>query len=181
MMTKILVMIAGFVTGGAIVTSTAAALDRTAAPTRSSTPAAASMTMSGTMAAATPSAQMTQSGTMTAAASSAQMTKLTIQHVLKGCHVWSYRGRQSVSLRLELKRGAQLQLLDQDIDPHGLVQLAGPKLGIRTHMMMGEKQLLTFKRRGVYRFKNKVVEMGPEMKVKTIGPDNTLHLTISVR
>ena len=41
--------------------------------------------------------------------------------------------------------------------------------------------VITFKRPGVYRFKNKVIEMGPEMNVKTIGPDNTLRLTVSVR
>lgn len=166
MMTKIFVMIAGFVAGGAIVTSAAVALDQPPVAKRTSTPAAAPMSMSGTMAAAKPSARM---------------TKLTIQHVLKGCHVWSYGGRQSASLRLNLKQGAQLQLLDQDVDPHGLVQLAGPKLRLRTHMMMGEKQLLSFQQPGVYRLKNKVIEMGPQMSVKTIGPDHTLRLTISVR
>ena len=68
-----------------------------------------------------------------------------------------------------------------DIDPQGIVQLSGPKLNIRGHMMMGEQQTITFKRPGVYRLKNKVIEMGKMMDVKTIGPDNTLRLTVSVR
>ena len=48
-------------------------------------------------------------------------------------------------------------------------------------MMMNEKQVLTFKQPGSYRFKTKVIEMGPMMEVKTIGPDNILRLTVSVR
>jgi hypothetical protein len=54
-------------------------------------------------------------------------------------------------------------------------------LHIKSHMMMNQTQLITFKQPGVYRFKTKVVEMGPMMEVKTIGPDNTLRLTVSVR
>jgi len=163
-MSKILIVIAGFLAGGAIAAAPVVAFNQTQASARS--PMVAATTMSTTMQAAAPSSRT---------------TKLTIQHVLKGCHVWSYDGRQSASMRLSLKPGARLQLLDQDIDPHGLVQLAGPKLGIRTHMMMGEKQLITFTQPGLYRLRNKVIEMGPKMDVKTIGPDNTLRLTVSVR
>lgn len=159
-MSRVLIAITGFLVGGAIVTGTAVALDR------SSARAVASTTMAATMGtAATPSA----------------ITKLTIQHVQRGCHVWSYGSRQGASMRLSLDRGARLQLLDQDIDPHGLVQLSGPKLRIHRHMMMGETQLITFKQPGLYRLKNKVIEMGPAMDVKTIGPDNTLRLTVFVR
>lgn len=84
-------------------------------------------------------------------------------------------------MSVTMQRGGRLQLIDQDIDPHGLVQLAGPKVAIRGHMMMGQKQLITFDQPGLYRFKTKVVEMGMTMNVKTVGPDNTLRLTVSVR
>lgn len=157
-MTKILVVLAGFIAGGAIVTGTAVAVDRTHAP------AVAPTTMSGAM----------------TASPSVGMTKLTIQHVQKGCHVLSDGSRQAASMRLSLKPGARLQLLDQDIDPHGLVQLAGPKLQIKGHMMMGERQTITFKHAGVYRLMTRVIEMGKMTNVKTIGPDNTLRVTVSV-
>lgn len=159
-MTRILSAIAGFAAGAAIVTGTAVGLDR------STSAAVAPMTVSGMIAAASPSSGM---------------TKLTIQHVQKGCHVWSSGSRRTASMQLSLKRGARLQILDQDIDPHGLVQTAGPKLAFTGHMMMGERQTITFKQPGVYRLKNKVIEMGPMAMVKTIGPDNTLRLTVSVR
>ena len=159
-MAKILIAIAGLIAGGAIVTGTAIAVDRSA------NPAVAPMTMSGTMTAASPSART---------------TKLTIQHVQKGCHVWSNGSQRAASMRLNLRQGAHLLLLDQDIDPHGLVQIAGPKVSFRGHMMMGQSQTISLAKAGLYRFKTKVIEMGPMMEVKTIGPDNTLRLTISVR
>lgn len=159
-MTRILAVIAGFIAGGAILTGTAVAVDRAA------NPAVAPMTMSGMMTTASPASGMTE---------------LTIQHVQKGCHVWSDGSRRAASMRLKLSRGARLRILDQDIDPHGLVQVAGPKLAFRGHMMMGQSQTITFTKPGLYQLKSKVVEMGPMMEVKTIGPDNTLRLTVSVR
>lgn len=164
MTTKILTTLVGVVVGAAIVTGTALALDRAASPTRS--PAVAPMTMGGTTA---------------APASSTATMKLTIQHVVKGCHVWSNGRRQAAAMTMSVQRGGRLQIIDQDIDPHGLVQVAGPKIAIRGHMMMGQKQAVTFTQPGIYRFKTKVVEMGVPMNVKTIGLDNTLRLTVSVR
>ena len=117
----------------------------------------------------------------TSVSASTGMTKITIQHVQKGCHVLSNGSRQAASMTLNLKSGASLQLRSMDIDPQGLVQLSGPKLNIKGHMMMGQQQTITFKQPGVYRLKNKVIEMGTMMNVKTIGPDNTLRLTVSVR
>ena len=159
-MIKILGVLAGLIAGGAIVTGTAVAIDRTQAPAVAPT---------------------TMSGMMNAASLSVGMTKLTIQHVQKGCHIFSDGSRRAASMRLSLKPGARLQLLDQDIDPHGLVQVAGPKLQLKGHMMMGERQTITFKQAGVYRLKTRVIEMGKMINVKTIGPDNTLRLTVSVR
>ena len=83
-------------------------------------------------------------------------------------------------MRLTLARGARLQIVDQDIDAHQLVQLAGPSLAIHGHMMMGHRQTFTFEQPGLHKFKTKVIEMGSMMSVKTTGPDNTLRLTVSV-
>jgi hypothetical protein len=158
MTTKILIAIAVSVAGGAIVTGTAVAVDR------NTSPGVAPMTM-GDMMAASPSST----------------TKLTIKHVQKGCHVWSHSSRQAASMRLNLRRGARLVVLDQDVDAHKLIQLAGPKLALDGPMMMGHSQTITFVKTGLYWFKTKVVEMGHMVEVETLGPDNTLRLTISVR
>ena len=138
---KILVVLIGFVLGGAALTGTALALNQTR---------------------------------------SGATTKLTIQHVQKGCHVFAIGSRQSGSMHLSLKRGASLQIVDQDIDPQQLVQLAGPRLGYAGHVMIGQHQTIMFKNPGLYRFKNRVIDMGPMMNVKTIGPDNVLRLTVTV-
>lgn len=164
MKTRILIVIVGFVAGGAVVTGTAVALDQ--ARTSVSSPVVAPMTMSGMMG---------------ATRSSAGTAKLVIQHVQKGCHVWSYNHRQAASMRLSLKHGAQLRIVDQDVDPHGLVQLAGPKIAFRPNLMMGQSLLLVFKQPAVYRFKTRVIEMGSMEEVETIGPDNKLRLTVVVR
>ena len=153
---KILVVLIGFILGAAAVTGTAIAVNR------------------GLSASPAPMAMRAASGARSGP------TTLTIQHVLKGCHVFSNGSRQSASMNLSLKRGARLQIVDQDIDPHGLVQLAGPRLNYRGHMMMGQRQTITFTKPGIYRLKNKVIEMGKMMNVKTIGPDNVLRLTVTV-
>jgi hypothetical protein len=127
-------------------------------------------------------------------------TKLVIRHVRRGCHVWSRGAVQTASLRLgltrrprlqvhpqpgslhvSLTRDARLQILNRDHVAHQLVQLAGPPLVLRGHMMNGKAQLITFSQPGLYRFANRVVKMGPEREAKTIGRDNTLRLTVSVR
>ena len=82
-MTRVLIAIAGFVAGGAIVTGTAVAFDRSGQP---AAPAAALMTMSGMM----------------VPASATTTKKLTIQHVQKGCHVWSDGSRRAAVMRLTL-------------------------------------------------------------------------------
>jgi hypothetical protein len=159
-MTKILIAVAVFVAGGASVTGTAGALDRSGQPS-------------------TVVAPMAMAGTMTPA-SMTVTKKLTIQHVLKGCHVWSDGSRRAATMTLRLKRGTRLTITDMDIDPHKLLQTAGPRLGLRGHMMMGGIESVVFKQAGLYKLTTRTVEMGPIMNAKTIGPDNKLWLTVRV-
>lgn len=161
-MTKILAVTAGVLAVGAVAAGTDLALGVTAPPSPSS--------------AASPAAM----AAMSSAAGAPGTTHLVIQHVLRGCHVWTDGSHRASSMSVKLDRGSRLEILDQDIDPHQLVELAGPKVAFHGHMMMGQKQLITFTKPGTYLFKTKVVEMGPMMDVKTIGPDNTLRLRVSV-
>lgn len=153
-MGKLLILLAGFVVGAAVLAGTVVALDETRAPA----PRFAAV-----------------------AGAAGGTTRLVIQHVQRGCHVWTAGGRRSATMRLDLRRGARLLLVDQDIDPQGMVQLAGPRLAFGNHMMVGRGQTLVFTKPGLYRFRNRVVEMGPMLKVKTLGPDNVLRLTVAVR
>ena len=161
-MTKILIAVAVFVAAGASVTGTAAALDWSGQP--SAVPVVAPMTMAGTM---TP-------------ASMTVTKKLTIQHVQKGCHVWSDGSRRAPTMSLTLKRGTRLTITDMDIDPHQLLQTAGPRLRLHGHMMMGGVESVVFEQSGLYKLTTRTLEMGPIMKAKTVGPDNKLRLTVRV-
>lgn len=161
-MTKILIAVAGLVAGGAIVTGTAVALDR-----------------SGEQSAAVAVSPATMDGAMTPVAT-AVTKKLTIQHVLEGCHVWSDGARQAATMSLTLKRGARLTITDMDVDPHQIVQASGPRLRLHGHMMMGGVDSIVLRQPGVYRLTTRTLEMGPVMKTKTVGPNNKLWLTVRV-
>jgi hypothetical protein len=108
-------------------------------------------------------------------------THLVIRHVQRGCHVWSTGSLRTTSLRLDVAAGARLHIVNRDIVPHRLVQLAGPELALQGHMMVGKSQLVTLGRTGIYRFKDTVVEMGPMPTAETNGRVNTLRLTVTVR
>ena len=106
--------------------------------------------------------------------------KIAIRHVERGCHVWLNGKVQKSYLRLHLMRGAQLQITNRDIEPHELVQLAGRNLRLQGHMMPGLSQVIRFEKPGLYRFKTRVVSMGPVPDVKTMGPANSLRMKVVV-
>jgi len=106
---------------------------------------------------------------------------ITIVHVTRGCHSWKVNAHVSPSAALTLRRGATLRVVDQDVDAHRLVQLAGPKIRLGGAMMMNHGKTLVFQKAGLYRFTTRVVEMAGMPEVKTIGPDHTLLLTVRVR
>lgn len=86
-------------------------------------------------------------------------------------------------MRLHLKPGQKLSILDSDVDPHQMMELGGPMhIRMGGPMMMNHGMTLSFMKKGVYRFGTKTVEMpgGGEMDVKTIGPDNHLRLVVTV-
>ena len=127
---------------------------------------------------------MAQGGTdmMSSATMAPASSKLTIQHVQRGCHVWSNGKATSVTMRLRLSSGGRLSVLDQDVDSHQMLQFAGPmRLHMGAPMMMARGTTITFRKKGVYRLGTRTVEMPGGMKdVKTKGPDNKLRLVVTV-
>lgn len=109
--------------------------------------------------------------------------KLTIQHVVRGCHTWSNGATRSPTMRMTMRMGEKLSILDQDLDAHQLMQISGPtRLHLGAPMMMNHSLAVTFPKPGVYRLRTKTVEMpgGMEVESETIGPDNTLRLIVTV-
>jgi len=164
----------GFLAGGALITGVALVPRHTTvvldAPADVATPMSqTAIPMGGTM--------------MGSSAMAPAMSRLTIQHVLRGCHTWSNGTRQSPTMRLTVKSGGSLSVLDQDLDAHQMMQLSGPaRLHLGGPMMMNHRMVVSFPTKGVYRLRTKTVEMpgGMEVESETVGPDNTLRLIVTV-
>ena len=171
-MRNLLIMIAGFAAGGALVGGVAF-LPQNDTATSAAQTAASTAHMSGGMA---------MRGSTMMASSSLATQKLTIQHVQRGCHVWSNGKTMGAMMRLHLKPGQKLSILDNDVDAHQMMELAGPiHLHMAGPMMMNRGVTLAFMKKGVYRLGTKTLEMpGGGMDVKTIGPDNHLRLVVTV-
>src|SRR5262245_14308244 len=115
-----------------------------------------------------------------AVAVAAVTRQVAIVHVQKGCHVWSAGATRTASLNLTLHRGDRVAVVNQDLDMHRLVQVAGPAIAPEPFMMMNQRVVLHFTKAGLYRFHTRVADMRGMPKAKTIGPDNKLVLTIRV-
>jgi plastocyanin len=108
--------------------------------------------------------------------------QLVIRHQLKGCHAWAVSGgAYKAKQTLVAAPGTKLTFMDNDVMPHTLFQLSGPKVTLTTPSMhapgaTATTQLFT---KGTYVFGTKAGE--DYMKgVKTIGADNTLRLVVVI-
>ena len=173
-MRMILVALAGFLAGSAAV----AAVALIPLTTSAARPAAA---QSNHMGAAPMSNGMAMSTAARPTMASGRTVRLTIQHVKRGCHVWSNGKTTGAMMRLHLKQGQTLSIMDMDVDAHRMMQFAGPM-----HMPMGGPMMtshgmkMTFTKQGTYRFGTRTVEMAGMTDVKTLGPDNKLRLVVTV-
>jgi hypothetical protein len=123
------------------------------------------------MAPATHTMSRTMMGNANAAATPAAST-LNIVHVQRGCHVWNNGTKAGPQMRMMLAAGGTLRITDEDVDPHKLIQVAGPKVMLGKAMMTGDVAQISFPTKGVYKFTTKTLEMPGMAEVETIGPDN---------
>ena len=112
-------------------------------------------------------------------------TTITINHQMRGCHVWSVNsGPQRPNLAVVIAPGSTLRFVNNDVMPHKLIQTAGPKLRVVRPGMNKVASTTTIKltQKGVYRFTTKA---GEDYKwaasMKTVGEDNVLRLTVRVK
>jgi hypothetical protein len=117
-------------------------------------------------------------------ASAHGVTAITIRHQVRGCHTWSANsGPWRATLRLAVDRDRLIQMINNDVMPHRLVQTAGPRAVISGANMnrMGARAQLSFRRKGVYRFTTRAGdEYRGMMDMHTVGRDYTLRLVVSV-
>ena len=121
-------------------------------------------------------------GTGGAAAASATV-RLTIVHVVQGCHNWGDVNGQPLgpSRTLKVKRGTKVTIRINCPMSFEFVQLAGPRLPLGASLThAGTVRTLVFAKRGVYKLRATNVESSEQMGLATLGPDNVLVLTVRV-
>jgi hypothetical protein len=107
---------------------------------------------------------------------------LTIKHQTRGCHSWSFDGKSwHATQAIKIVRGGVLTVVDNDVMPHKLTQVSGPKAIVAgmtmTHMHASAH--VAFPAKGTYVFKTRAGE--DYMKgIKTVGEDNVLKLVVTV-
>jgi len=136
-----------------------------------------------------------------ATARAANSATLVIHHQTRGCHAWALNGSNTykVSQTITLAKGGTLTVTDNDVMSHQLIKTSGPAvtiklvnagaaatgklkppyaLGLLPHM--GATIKVTFSKPGTYKFTTKE---GNDYYpgIKTIGADNILHATVTVR
>lgn len=112
---------------------------------------------------------------------SGKKAQLRILHVTKGCHVWSNGAKQAAGTKLVLRRGTRLTVVNQDLDAHQLIKLAGPAIKLGPKLGINGKVTVLFKKKGVYRLKSRRSEIAGMPKLNTIGVDNALAMVIVVK
>jgi len=118
------------------------------------------------------------------AAVASPTVRMAIVHVVQGCHVWGTVDSQPLgpTRTVVLKRGQRLQIRINCPMSFDFSQVSGPKLDLgapRTYA--GTARTIVFARAGVYKLKAVNVESSEQMGMATLGPDNTLLLTVRVR
>lgn len=109
---------------------------------------------------------------------------VTIRHQMRGCHTWSFaNGPYKATLKIRLDRDTAVVFVNNDVMPHKLVEVSGPKVTLVKPNMnrMSARTSVTFPKAGTYRFTTRPGEDYPMMgKMKTVGEDNVLRLTVVV-
>lgn len=120
----------------------------------------------------------------THAAAAPKTVAVSINHVVKGCHVLSVNGGAlGASKTAKLPVGGTLTIANNDLMPHTLLQTKGTTVKVAGAKMasMGAKSSVSFPQAGTYRFVTKAGEDYPSAgKFTTTGEDNALKLTIVV-
>ena len=116
------------------------------------------------------------------AAAATNNATLTIRHQTHGCHSWSFDGKTwHATQTITLVRGGVLTVVDNDVMPHRLIQVSGPKAMLTGSAMrhMSSSAHVGFPAKGTYVFTTRAGE--DYMKgIKTIGEDNVLKLVVTV-
>jgi hypothetical protein len=108
---------------------------------------------------------------------------LAITHNVHGCHVWQAGARTvGPSTKLTLAPGANVQIRVSCPMDFTVTELRGPRLALGDPVFhSGTVRTIRFARRGVYVLEARNVQSSTQQGLQTLGPDNALRLTVTVR
>jgi hypothetical protein len=116
-----------------------------------------------------------------AAAAVSPTVRMTIVHVVQGCHNWGdvSGSPQGPARTLAVKHGTRVQIRVNCPMSFNFVQLAGPKVALGDPLSQpGTVRTIVFAKKGVYKFQATNVETSEQQGLQTLGPDNVLRLTV---
>jgi hypothetical protein len=109
--------------------------------------------------------------------------RLTIMHLVQNCHVW--RNAKAVlgpATKLTVKPGTKVVVRSDCPMDFDLAQTKGPKLALgEARLYAGQSRTITFGKVGTYRLTATNVQTPEERGLQTLGPPNTLVLTVVVK
>jgi plastocyanin len=108
---------------------------------------------------------------------------ITIRHQKVGCHSWAIgNGPYKATQSLTVKSGTALTFTDNDVMPHQILQVAGPKVAIPGAELakMGAHTRIVLTKPGTYVFGTKAGEDYTK-GIVTVGEDNVLRLIVTVK
>ncbi len=119
-----------------------------------------------------------------AGAATSPTLRLSILHFVSGCHVWATETLTSLgpSTTVTVKPGTNLVIRPNCPMDFALVQRSGPKLALGdATIRRGSTKTIRLARPGIYVLTAKNLQTSAEAGLQTLGPDNTLTLTVRVR
>jgi hypothetical protein len=122
-------------------------------------------------------------GLVVAVAAPSKTVQLTIVHTVRGCHVWQLAAHDlGASTKVSVVRGGKVSVRISCPMDFTLRQLAGPRIALGDPTLhTGTLRTFAFPRKGVYVLQATNVQSSQEMGMQTLGPDNVLTLTVTVR
>lgn len=106
---------------------------------------------------------------------------LTIVHTVHGCHVWQSNRDLGPATVVHLRRGGRVTMRVSCPMDFRLTQVRGPKLVLGDPVVhTGTQRVIVFPRAGTYVLTGVNLQTSADMGLQTLGPDNTLRLTVVV-
>lgn len=118
------------------------------------------------------------------AAIASPTVQMAIVHFVRGCHVWGTATSQPLgpSRTMTFARGTRLAIRINCPMSFDFSQLAGPRLDLGDpRSVPGTVRTIVFAKAGLYRLQAVNVQSSSGAGLQTLGPDNTLRLTVRVR